>query len=94
MKNAYELMMVISSSAGLDEKTIKANVKKHAGEESTVESVKDYGKRTLAYPIRKQHDANYWLVTFTSTGTGTVTLSKKLRLDEHVLRFLVVKKDK
>lgn len=86
-------MMVVSMSKPLDEKIVKEQIKKQSGENITVASIADFGKRSLAYPIRKQKDGQYWLVTFTSAGTGIVTLSKKLQQDENVLRFLVVKKD-
>lgn len=86
-------MMVVSMSKPLDEKIVKEQIKKLSGEDSTVASVADFGKRQLAYPIRKQKDGQYWLVTFTSSGAGIVALSKKLQQDENVLRFLVVKQD-
>ncbi len=85
--------MVVSMSKPLDEKIVKEQIKKQSGEDSSVASVADFGKRSLAYPIRKQKDGQYWLVTFTSSGSGITALSKKLQQDENVLRFLVVKKE-
>lgn len=86
--------MAVSTAKPMDEKNVKEQIKKQAaGVDLTIGSVKEFGKRTLAYPIRKQKDAQYWLITFTMAGAGITTLTKKLRADETILRFLVVKKD-
>lgn len=86
--------MAVSTAKPMDEKNVKEQIKKQAaGADVTMESVKEFGKRTLAYPIRKQKDAQYWLITFTGEGKGITTLSKKLRSDENILRFLLLKED-
>lgn len=93
MLRTYELVIAVSTAKPMDEKAVKEQIKKQAGEDVTMASVTDFGKRTLAYPIQKQKEAQYWLVTFSSTGTGITTLTKKLQQDENILRFLVVKQD-
>ena len=52
-----------------------------------------WGKRRLAYAIRKQSEGLYVFLTVAMPPTGEVTLERNLRLTEQVLRFLVVRQE-
>lgn len=77
----------------IDEKKLKEYIKKQSADAVTVAQVKDFGKRKLAYPIRKQTEGNYWLLNLKSPSTAIPGLTKKLQGDEMLLRFLVIKKE-
>ena len=65
----------------------KATVAKHGGE---VREHDHWGRRELAYPIEKQTIGDYHLLKFTAD-TGLVDeADRDLRLDDHVLRHLIV----
>ena len=49
-----------------------------------------WGRRELAYPIEKQTTGNYHLVMFTADNTFVVEADRDLRLEEKVLRHLIV----
>ena len=52
--------------------------------------VNHWGKRTLAYPIKK-HDTGYYVVAkFDTTADTLPEFERAVKLDEGVLRFLVV----
>ena len=52
--------------------------------------VSQWGKRTLAYPIKK-HDTGYYVVAkFEADATALPEFERAIKLDEGVLRFLVV----
>ena len=52
--------------------------------------VSQWGKRTLAYPIKK-HDTGYYVVAkFEAEATALPEFERAIKLDEGVLRFLVV----
>ena len=52
--------------------------------------VSQWGKRTLAYPIKK-HDTGYYVVAkFEADATALPEFARAIKLDEGVLRFLVV----
>ena len=51
---------------------------------------RNMGKRTLAYPIKKQIKGLYTCLDYASTGGAVGELERNLRLDENVLRFLTV----
>lgn len=54
--------------------------------------LKPWGKRHLAYPIKRQTDATYIQYDFQLDGTQVRELERSLRLNEDVLRHLVVRK--
>ena len=50
----------------------------------------DWGKRKLAYPIKKKDNGFYRVVRFTAKPTVISELERRLKLDEQVLRSLTV----
>jgi len=46
-------------------------------------------KRKLAYEIKKQTHANYWIIEFNADPKSIKELHRMLTLDEHVIRFLI-----
>ena len=65
IKNSYETVFILSTKLGEDDtaamiEKFKALISKH-GE---VESVDEWGKRHLAYPIAKQTEGYYTLINF------------------------------
>ncbi len=54
----------------------------------------DWGKRRLAYPIRKEARGHYTYLSYTGQGEVVQEIERSLRLNEHVLRFLSVNLDR
>jgi small subunit ribosomal protein S6 len=90
MRN-YELVLILQPD--LDEASFTAAVDKVKGwiteGEGTIEKVDIWGKRRLAYPIRKQTEGQYALLTIKMDPTFASKLEGNLRLLEPVMRFLV-----
>jgi small subunit ribosomal protein S6 len=53
-----------------------------------------WGRRTLAYPIKKRTTGYYVVATFDTEPRLLPEFERALRLDEEVLRFLVVLNDR
>lgn len=53
-------------------------------------NVSHWGKRTLAYPIKKKDTGYYVVAQFETTGDLLPEYERAVKLDEGVLRFLVV----
>lgn len=51
----------------------------------------DWGRRRLAYPIRKIGDGYYTTLYLTLSGTAVRTIERQLKLSDDVLRFLFVR---
>lgn len=56
----------------------------------TIEKVDLWGKRKLAYPIRKQTEGHYVLLTTQMEPAFCVELERSLRFLEPVMRFLLI----
>lgn len=52
-----------------------------------------WGRRRLAYPIRKQTEGQYILMQTQMLPTGTSEVERNMRLTEQVMRFQVVRTD-
>ena len=59
-----------------------------AGGEIT--AVDQWGKRPLAYPIKKKTSGNYVVVQFTATTESLPELERILKLDDDLMRYLIV----
>jgi len=57
-------------------------------------SVISRGKHNLAYPILTQNKGNYIQMNFSSMPKYLTNFCDILKLDSHVLRFLVINKEK
>ncbi len=92
MSNMYELTMIMRTSLGEDgHKKVLESVKKLIGKSSHLVETMDLGKRMLAYPIKKEKEGNYTCLKLDITGQEAVDINQKLKNDETVLRYLLVK---
>jgi len=91
----YEVVFIVNPD--LDETAFKELTERvsswitDAG--GTVSKVDFWGKRTLAYPIRKKHEGQYVLIESNMAPSFCVSLERNLRLAEPVMRFLITQKD-
>ena len=91
--NNYETIMIINSN--LEEATIKATVEKFEAlinANGKVESTEEWGKKKLAYPIKKQAEGYYVLVNFTSNPEFIDELDRIYNITDEVIKHIVVKK--
>ena len=90
--NSYETLFAVDNSLGED--AVKSLVEKFTtliAENGTVESVDEWGKRKLAYPINDKTEGYYVLVNFKSEGTFTLELERVFGITEGVLRSIVIR---
>ena len=91
--NSYETLFVVDCSIGED--AVKATVEKFTAmiaENGTIESVDEWGKRRLAYPINDQNDGYYVLVNFESESEFPAELERVFGINENILRSIVIRK--
>lgn len=58
-----------------------------------VDGLQDWGKKRLAYKIAKKQEGNYVLMNFQLDTKSTKKLEQFLRLNDQVIRYLLVNKD-
>lgn len=87
----YELVFIVHPD--LDETAFKDTVEKVKGwiteAGGSVSKVDFWGKRRLAYPIRKQKEGQYVLIKTQMPPAFSATLERNLRFLEPVMRFLI-----
>lgn len=58
-----------------------------------VDGLQEWGKKRLAYKINKKQDGNYVILNFQLDSKHTKKLEQSLRLNDQLLRYLLVNKD-
>lgn len=89
----YELVAIISPE--VDEEGVSKIVDKVTqsinSRDGVVEEIKKWGRRKLAYPIRKFMEADYVLARFKLTPKSVKELEGEISASADILRYLVVK---
>jgi len=91
---SYETLFIVDVQQG--EEGIKALVDKFTGliaANGTVESVDEWGKRKLAYPINDLTEGYYVLVNFKSAPELPAELERVFGITDGILRSIVIKHD-
>ncbi|MDO4487583.1 MAG: 30S ribosomal protein S6 [Eubacteriales bacterium] len=90
----YEVTVILS--AKLEEEArgealnkVKALIERFGG---VVGEVAEWGKKKLAYDIKRESEGYYYLINFEGTSETPNGLESRIRIMEPVLRYLVVKK--
>lgn len=87
----YETMLV--TSAALDEEASTALVGKFKTlieAHGTIDSVDEWGKRRLAYPINDEEEGVYTVIKFTSDPAFPAELDRVYKITDGVLRTMIV----
>ena len=93
--NKYELAVVISAKIEDDERAatfekVQRIITKHGG---TITNVDEWGKKRLAYEVKKMREAFYYFIQFDAEATVPAEVESRVRLMENVVRYLVVRQD-
>ncbi len=90
---SYETMFILAPS--LDAEGLKREVDAIKGVVAaiggTITAEKDWGRRRLAYPIRDNSEGTYQILRFSADPSKLAELYRHFKLDENVLRSLVIK---
>ncbi len=91
----YEMMIILDPE--IDERTVQPSLDKYlqviTGDSGTVDKLDVWGRRRLAYPIKKKADGIYAVVNFTSESATAKELERQLGLNETILRTKLLRPD-
>jgi len=59
----------------------------------SIESFEEWGKQKFAYLIRKQKEGQYFLFNIKLEPSAVATLESNFRLQESIMRFLIINRD-
>ena len=92
--NKYEVMFIAKplEDAEVDPiaEFVSNLIKKNGG---YVEKVDRWGKRHLAYPVKKQADGNYVLINFEADPEVIKEIDRVMKIQDDILKHLIVKID-
>ena len=92
--NKYEVMFIAKplEDAEVDPiaEFVSNLIKKNGG---NVEKVDRWGKRHLAYPVKKQADGNYVLINFEADPAVIKEIDRVTKIQDDILKHLIVKID-
>jgi small subunit ribosomal protein S6 len=90
---AYEVMVILDPS--LEERTVEPSLDKYLNvirkDGGTVDSLEVWGRRRLAYEIRKNAEGIYAVVQLTAEPATVKEFDRQLGLNESVLRTKVMR---
>ena len=84
----YETMLI--TTATLDDEATAALLIEANG---TIDSIDEWGKRRLAYPINDENEGVYTVINFTSEPDFPAELDRVYKITEGVMRSLIVAKE-
>jgi len=92
--NNYEGIFVVKPDLSEDDvknvfKAICEGVTKNGG---TVKKEENWGKRPLAYPIKKFKEAYYYKLDFASSSDAIAKLEGAYKLDSNIIRAMITRR--
>ena len=92
---AYEVVVILDPS--LEERTIEPSLDKYLNvirnDGGTVDNVDVWGRRRLAYEIKKNAEGIYAILKLTATPATVKEFDRQLTLNESILRTKVLRAD-
>ncbi len=93
--NKYEMMFIVKTTVEETEavkvaEELKSIITSMKGE---VTDSKDLGNKKLAYPINKEVTGFYFVVDFTANNEIVSELDRKARINENILRHMIIRLD-
>ena len=92
--NRYETVIVMDSTI-TDEKRNEAMNKfyNYIANNGTITNKEEMGKRKLAYTVKKQEYAYYYVIEYETKAENILELERMCRITDEVLKFITVKKE-
>ena len=93
MSRRYETVYIFDSA--LEEPAVNERLERFhalltAGGQGSITNVAHWGKRTLAFPVKKKDTGYYVVAEFQATGDLLPEYERAVKLDEGVLRYMCV----
>jgi len=91
--NKYELMLIVNPNADEERQKeivdrLRTTIEKDKG---TVAGVDEWGKKKLAYEIKKEPEGVYTIITFTATPQTLAEVERVLGITDEVLRIKTIR---
>ena len=95
MKRKYESMFILPP---IEDEKVKENIEKVKNfiteKKGEILEIKEWGKRKLAYEIEHFNDGYYYLMQFELDSNHISALENFYKLNENIIRFIIIKQDR
>lgn len=91
----YEIMYIVKTTLEKDNvKSINDEFQKiFTSRKSKIVEFKDLGQKKLAYPIKKEINGNYYLLTVEANTDALDEFKRKISINENVIRHVIIRLD-
>ncbi len=89
----YETMLITSCVDEEAMNAVNAKFKALIEANGTIDSIDEWGKKRLAYPINDEEEGFYTVINFTSAPEFPAELDRVYKITDGVLRSLIVAKE-
>ena len=90
--NKYELMLIVNPNAEEDrQKEIVDRLRATVEKDGTIVAIDEWGKRKLAYEIKKETEGVYSVITFTAAPETLAEVERVLGITDEVIRFMTLR---
>jgi small subunit ribosomal protein S6 len=92
--NKYETIILLKNDLSNEQmKEILDKVQNYIINNGNITKIEDLGLKKLAYEIRKNKEAYYYLIQFESNPENIYELERLYRITDEILKFIVVRLD-
>ncbi len=93
MKN-YETVILLDENITEEQRlSVISKIENYIKENGEITNEENIGKRKLAYQIRKQDYAYYYIIEFNTEPQNIAELERIYRITDEILKFIVVRKE-
>ncbi len=91
----YEVIAIVLANLSDEDITsiIERSQKIITDRKGVIAKIDKWGKRHLAYEIKKQKDGYYFLIDFAGDGAIVTEIERNYKIDDRILKFMTVKKE-
>lgn len=92
--NKYETVFLMSNNLTKEQRENVVNkIKTLISQNGAISEEEDLGERKLAYEIKKQKTAFYYVIKFNANAEFIMELERIYRITDEILKFIVIKQD-
>ena len=92
--NKYETIFLIKDDITEEQRNaVVSEIRKYLVKNGKVSEEENLGKKKLAYEVKKNEYAYYYVINFTGKASIIPELERKYRINENILKFITIKKD-
>jgi small subunit ribosomal protein S6 len=93
MKRTYELMVIVKSDFPVEDTKKRDELLNKLVKGATFKEITVFGKKELAYPIKKQAEGIYIVATLEGSSIKTGDLQTESKLGTDIIRFQLIQKE-